>query len=239
VAKVFGLPPPRKLVKDIVTRVLGKIYGILGKLIFSYNLKWIGRERNGFIYKYNYDHVRLSSLELIAFEINEKKLQGNVAELGVFRGDFARHINIAFPNRKLYLFDTFEGFDERDVKIESKEGYSRAKKESFFNTNVDLVLKKMKYPEDCIIKKGYFPATANDVNDKFVFVSIDADLFEPIYQGLCFFYPKLEHGGYIFVHDYNYKIFKGTKTAVRKFATEFNISYFPLTDRYGSAIFIK
>jgi O-methyltransferase len=181
----------------------------------------------------------LSSLELVAHEINENKLHGNVAELGVFRGEFAKNINISFPNRKLYLSDTFEGFDERDVNFEAEKGYSMAKKNDFFNSSIDIVLSKMKYPNVCILKKGYFPETAKDIDDKFVFVSIDVDLFEPIYQGLLFFFPRLVHGGYIFVHDYNYTRFSGTKAAVKKFATEFNISYFPLTDRCGSVIFIK
>lgn len=36
-----------------------------------------------------------------------------VAEGGVFQGMFAAEINRYFPKNKLYLFDTFEGFDKR------------------------------------------------------------------------------------------------------------------------------
>ena len=56
----------------------------------------------------------------------------------------------------------------------------------------------MAHPDNCIVKQGFFPETATDVEDTFCFVSIDTDLYEPIYQGLKFFYPKLEKGGYIF-----------------------------------------
>jgi O-methyltransferase len=62
-----------------------------------------------------FDYIRLSTLELISFEIVKKDLKGNVAELGVYKGKFARYLNHFFPDRKLYLFDTFEGFDNRDV----------------------------------------------------------------------------------------------------------------------------
>jgi O-methyltransferase len=65
---------------------------------------------------------------------------------------------VAFPDRKLYLFDTFEGFDERDVKIELKNNYS-AGNQDFSNTSVELVLNKMKHKDNCIIKKGFFPET--------------------------------------------------------------------------------
>lgn len=44
--------------------------------------------------------------------INSYHLNGCVAEAGVFQGNFAKVINANFPDRKLYLFDTFEGFDK-------------------------------------------------------------------------------------------------------------------------------
>jgi O-methyltransferase len=187
------------------------------------------------------DHVRHASLRLIAEEIRERNIEGAVAELGVFKGDFAKRINIAFPDRKLYLFDTFDGFDERDVKVELDNGYSNAGIKDFTSKSVDVVMKKMKHPNVCIVKKGYFPETTKDVdrNERFVFVSIDADLFEPIYNGLCYFFPRLEKGGYIFVHDYNAMIYTGTKAAVRKFAAEFNVPFFPLIDNCGSVIIMK
>lgn len=37
-----------------------------------------------------------------------------------FRGEFAKYIHRAFPHSKLYLFDTFEGFDQRDVEYEKE-----------------------------------------------------------------------------------------------------------------------
>jgi O-methyltransferase len=142
----------------------------------------IGRKRSDYIYKAS-DYFRVSSLELVAHEIYINNIKGNVAEVGVFRGDFAKYINIAFPDRKLYLFDTFAGFDEKDEAIEKKGNYAK-NIQDFSNTNVELVLEKMKIKENCIIKKGYFPETAHDIEDTYVFISIDVDLYEPIYNGL-------------------------------------------------------
>ncbi|MDR1325811.1 MAG: TylF/MycF family methyltransferase [Treponema sp.] len=183
------------------------------------------------------DIVRYQMLKLIADEINEKKLTGCVAELGVYKGDFAQRINRQFPERKLYLFDTFEGFDERDVKVE-KEFDTYARKNDFRNNNTALVMKKMKHTRNCIIKKGWFPETAENVEERFVFVSIDTDLFAPTYIGLKYFYERLEEGGYIFVHDYNGKLY-GAKEAVQKFSKEHNIPYVPLSDLCGSVVFSK
>jgi O-methyltransferase len=189
-------------------------------------------------YVFNYDIVRTSSLELVSHEILEKKLDGNVAELGVYRGEFAEKINNAFPDRKLYLFDTFEGFNEKDIKTEISLGYSK-RQHDFSKTNEKIVLARMKFPENCIIKKGYFPETAEGIEDSFVFVSIDVDLYEPIYDGLKYFFPRLVKGGYIFVHDYNERLYTGTKAAVKKFCEKEKITFFPLSDISGSAIILK
>lgn len=183
--------------------------------------------------------TRLAYLRLISDEIYENKIKGNVAELGVFLGDFAKEINILFPDRKLYLFDTFEGFAENDVSLELNMGLSDSKIGQFRNENIELVISKMKYPENCIVKKGYFPQTAEGLEDGFSFVSIDADLFNPIYEGLKYFYPRLSPGGYILIHDYNSTLFHGVKEAVGKFCKENHVCYFPLVDLCGSIAITK
>ena len=206
------------------------------KASINFSLNYLGRKRS--IDRNYMDYIRLSTLELAADEINLAKIEGSVAELGVYKGKFARYINQYFPDRKLYLFDTFKGFNESDVKAEQANTYSSGKQD-FSNTSIEKVLSVMPFPKQCIIKEGFFPATASGLEDEFVFVSIDADLFDPIYNGLVYFYPRLKKGGYIFVHDYNNDNYKGAKQAVKKFCSENNISFLPLPDSGGSAILSK
>lgn len=184
------------------------------------------------------DYIRISSLELAAREIYSNNIKGNTAELGVYKGDFAKYINKIFPDRKLYLFDTFEGFDNRDVKTEIDKSFSTGKQD-FADTSVEHVLSKMENRSNCIIKKGFFPESAQGVDDTFCFVSIDADLYDPIYNGLDFFYPKLSPGGYIFVHDFNNEEYKGARKAVIEYCQKFNCSYVPVGDTGGTAIISK
>jgi O-methyltransferase len=184
------------------------------------------------------DYIRLSTLELVSNEINKNELQGNVAELGVYKGKFARYINLYFSNRTLYLFDTFEGFDVRDVEKEKQKSFSTGDQD-FSNTSIEAVLKLMPNPKQCRPIKGFFPESARDVDDSFVFVSLDADLYEPIYSGLQFFYPKLVRGGYIFVHDFNNDSYKGSRKAVEQFCSEQGIGFVPLPDAGGSAVICK
>lgn len=206
------------------------------KVTITSSLQYLDRERN--IDTRYFDYIRLATLELVCQEIKANKVPGNVAELGVFKGKFSRYINQHFPDRFLYLFDTFEGFDKRDVRTEEHNNYSTANQD-FSQTSVHQVLNIMPHADQCIVKKGYFPQSASDVEDTFALVSLDTDLFEPIYNGLTFFYPRLSKGGYILVHDFNNDLYKGVRDAVVRFCTENGIGYVPIPDKAGSAIISK
>lgn len=184
------------------------------------------------------DYIRKSSVELVSYEIYRKKILGSCAEAGVYRGYFAEIINFYFPDRKLYLFDTFEGFDLNDVNYDKEKQFPNSAQD-FSDTNIDLVINIMPNKNNIIIKKGTFPESASDVEDSFCFVSIDLDLYKPIKSALEFFYPRLNKGGYIFVHDFNNKSFKGSNKAVLEFSEKNNVPYFPLSDIWGTAILMK
>jgi O-methyltransferase len=156
----------------------------------------------------------------------------------VYRGDFARRISSLFPERRFYLFDTFEGFDARDLASEAEQDL-KTNFGDFSRVSVRNVLSKIPYPQQCVVKKGYFPESLDGLEETFSFVSIDTDLFKPTYEGLCYFYPRLSPGGYIMVHDYAPKRYHGVKKAVRKFSDENKIPYTPLSDMNGSVVFGK
>lgn len=186
-----------------------------------------------------YIDIRLASLRLMAEEIKDKNLDGEVAELGVYKGKFASEINKLFPNKKLYLFDTFEGFCNEDVNIENSHGYSKAKVGDFSDTSIELVKDKLLHKEQAIFIKGYFPKSIKEELPNFCFVSLDTDLYKPTYEGLKVFYPKLVKGGVIIIHDYNSTQFPGVKKAVKKFCSENNAFIVPLCDIHGSAVLLK
>lgn len=184
-------------------------------------------------------NTRVATLRLVAKEIYENDVPGSVAEFGVYKGEFAKYINEAFPDRSLYLFDTFAGFDERDVAVEQEHRFSNSKVGEFFNPSIDTVLEKMEHPQQCVVRKGYFPETTIGIEDKFSFVSIDVDLYAPITAGLKYFYPRMSEGGYIFVHDYNSLRFEGVKKAVRTFCRDNNARLLPLSDLCGTVVIVK
>jgi O-methyltransferase len=185
------------------------------------------------------DLVRRASLDLAAEEIERHGIVGQVAEVGVFQGDFAKDLNAVFPHKPIYLFDTFSGFHHKDVEVEQKKGFSDGMQD-FSETSVDLVRKKLPYPNQAHFRPGFFPQTAVGLEDEsFCFVSLDTDLYEPIVEGLRFFYPRLSPGGFIFVHDYHNDQYPGVRAAVEEYAQGNPIAYFPIPDIGGSVIIRK
>lgn len=182
--------------------------------------------------------ARRDNLEKIASIFEQKEMGGAIAELGVYRGDFAKVMNEVFPDRELYLFDTFEGFPEQDMQYEEENDLMMTKVGKLSNTSVGFVLGRMPHPEKCIIKKGYFPDTAEGLEEKFCFVNIDTDLYKPILAGLEYFWPRMVENGYIFVHDYFSLSYGGARKAIDEFAEKYNVGFVPIGDTLSVA-FVK
>ncbi len=184
--------------------------------------------------------ARVATMRLLAEQIREEQIPGEVAELGVFRGEFAALINAAFPDRVLHLFDTFEGFPTQDIDVEQTEGYSRAKAGDFANTAQEVVEGRLPYPENAVFHKGYFPETFRGCEALcFAFVSVDADLYAPTAAALPLFWGQLAPGGVLLVHDVNSTQFCGAGKAVQEFCRAEGILPVPVCDLHGSVILRK
>lgn len=186
------------------------------------------------------DYVRLRTLQLAARETERAGLDGAAAELGVYRGAFAACINRVFPGRRLYLFDSFEGFDP-DEAAADKNGCGEAFLRAHERTGESRVLARMPHPEQVTIKKGLFPASLGGLEEKFAFVSLDVDLESSTFAGLEYFYPRLQRGGYLFVHDYNSPTLPGVRAAVGRYERSSGcaLAKTPLCDRNGTLVITK
>ncbi|MCL2016010.1 MAG: macrocin-O-methyltransferase [Defluviitaleaceae bacterium] len=182
---------------------------------------------------------RINFLENVAqmfAEDNINDTNAHVAEGGVFQGESAKHINRVFPNKTFYLFDTFEGFSEKDVTIELQQNFSLAKAGHLANTSVETVLANLPHPEKCVIRKGYFPETAIGLeNEQLCFVNLDFDLYKPTLAGLEFFVPRMVKGGIVLVDDVFGGIYNGVKQAMNEFSAKNTIKYLPVGDGYVAA----
>ena len=172
--------------------------------------------------------------------VHERNIEGAVAECGVYQGDYAYHINNAFPDRKLYLFDTFEGFPVIDIEKEEIQVQDELK---WLNIpwkgtqHEDLVLFKLIHRHNVTIKKGYIPDTFASLDEGiFAYVHLDMDMYAPTIAGLHFFAPRMSKGGVIAVHDYcsGNEFYTGVRKAVHEFCNCSLVNYFPLGD--GSSV---
>ena len=217
---------------DLAREVLGEDY--VNRIRCSERLirvpLWTERERIAGPESEN-DYVRLKTLEALCRRLND--IPGAAAELGVYRGGFARWINRLLPERRLYLFDTFEGFDEKE-SAGCGEGFVGAHR----NTAAEAVLTSLPHPERALIRKGLFPQTAEGLEgERFALVSLDADLEQSTYSGLCWFLPRMEPGGYLLLHDYDNPKLPGVKRALERFEKEQGrLCAVPLCDVNGTLV---
>lgn len=160
---------------------------------------------------------------------------GEVAELGVYQGAFAWQLNLAFPERQLHLFDTFDGFHDADLAAETAP-LQRQGKVDFSDTSQTAVLARMPYPAQVHVHAGHFPDTAAGVDGPFALVSVDADLYAPTLAALQHFLPRMSPGGVLLVHDYANPRFPGVAQAVHDHeAAHGPLALLPLPDLHGTA----
>lgn len=184
--------------------------------------------------------ARMAVIREIALGIRELGIAGHIAELGVYKGDTAWQMNELFPEKNLYLFDTFSGFYSTDIEAEREHNYSRPGHVEFGDTSVDFVCSRLPYPERAVFCKGYFPESAENLDGlRFSMVSLDADLYKPTLAGLEYFVPRLNKGGAIILHDYNNPAFAGVKAAVKDFEAAYGrLDKVPVCDLHGSCVIL-
>ena len=188
--------------------------------------------------KYFPDKVRFFNFWFQAEKIKKDGIKGHFAELGVYKGETAKILHNLDTNRKLYLFDSFTGFEPKDLEGETGEA-ATYKQKDFADTSLEKVEKYIDGNKNIIYRNGHFPKTAKGLEKEiFSLVNIDADLYNPTKDGLEFFYPRLAPGGVIIVHDYNHKWEKLMK-AVDDFVKTIPETLVEIPDLYGSVMIVK
>ena len=183
------------------------------------------------------DLPRLYALLLNVKQVLAESVPGDFAELGVYRGNSAAVLAhyARIHGRHLYLFDTFEGFDRRDLT-----GVDQGTQLQFTDTSLELVQRAVGTDNVRWIR-GHFPASipSDIVGAQFSVVHLDCDLYEPMKAGLQFFFPRLSPGGLLIIHDYANPHWKGVKQAVDEFMSHVPERLVIVPDKSGTAIVRK
>ncbi len=183
------------------------------------------------------DMVRLYFLLMQIEYIKKNNIRGDLAEVGVFKGTTAKLFHDHFPEKRIHLFDTFTGFNGKDVEHEKETSNAIV---GGWDTSVSAVKDFIGDSSLVNLYAGYFPDTTEEINHeiKYSMVHLDSDLYNPQVAGLEYFYPKMTKGGVIILHDCNNE-YSGSRRALDEFFADKQEVPVLIPDKSGSAIIIK
>lgn len=169
--------------------------------------------------------------------IAKAKIDGDIVECGVWKGGSAMLVAMTLlrfncTNKKIYLYDTYEGMtkpSEVDVSIKGE------KAEKFFDkvkngagsdwccSALEDVKKNMistGYPENnFIFVRGKVQDTIpGNMPKSICLLRLDTDWYDSTYHEMEFLYPLLVKGGVLILDDYGY--WQGARMAVDKYLQE-------------------
>jgi len=157
-----------------------------------------------------------------------EKIQGDIAEVGVYKGGSAKIICEAKGNKFLHLFDTFNGIPnvEEIDKVKFFKGQYKA--------SIEEVKNYLKQYNNVLIYEGIFPDDVVPEGDsRFSFIHLDVDTYKSTLKCLKYFYPRINPGGIIISHDYISA--PGVKKAIDEF---FKDKIEPVVELSGSQCLI-
>jgi len=166
----------------------------------------------------------LEAYALLVLARAQSHVDGDMAEVGMYRGASAKIICEGKGKVTLWGFDTFEGLC--DVSEEDKHWGISFFKQGGYRASYDEVRSYLTSADDIRLIPGYFPQSANDaVARTFSFVHLDVDTYSSTLESMRFFWPRLSNKGIIVTHDSHAE---GVARAIREFVSESGARIIPM-----------
>lgn len=166
--------------------------------------------------------INSSQVEKLVYyllESIEENVEGDVVEFGCYVGESSKYLMKTLletkSNKKLYLYDSFEGLPKLS-KWEEGTGWQ----EGTLKSTEEILISNFKQnnlPIPIIHKDWFKNIPFNKIPEKISFAFLDGDFYDSIYDSLSKIYDNLSDGGYICFHDYNRHDLPGVKAAVTEF----------------------
>ena len=165
----------------------------------------------------------LETEKIIELARNQLSCQGDFVELGCYKGDTSLLLAgvLKGTEKKLWIYDSFEGLPEKSEADESALGMNfkggelyvtkREVKERFLRAGLPVP----------VIKKAWFSElTGKDLPEEVALAFLDGDFYKSIRDSLKLVESKMAEGGIIVVHDYQNPALPGVAKAVEEWARE-------------------
>jgi len=169
------------------------------------------REEMDYYIKHHYEledlQEGLGMATWLEFMKKTENLEGNILELGIFRGGLTvmtgRFLKKLNSKKKVFACDAFIGlpYDDKFSLVPNVKGL-------YSETNAELVQKKFQefnVSEKISLVEGLFEETLYEKlsDKKFSLVLVDCDLYDATKYCMEFVYPRLTKGGVIMFDDYD------------------------------------
>ena len=155
--------------------------------------------------------------KILAIAHENLGVDGDFVELGCYKGDTSLLLAeiLVGTNKRLYIYDSFEGLPEKTEADASVVGENfqagelfvskREVKERFLRANLPVP----------VIKKAWFNELSEaDLPEQISFAFLDGDFYESIRDSLKSVSGRMVSGGKIIVHDYGTDALPGVTKAV-------------------------
>lgn len=151
----------------------------------------------------------LQALNIVERLDHSLQRPGDVIECGVFQGVtsilMAKLMEIRQSDKKLFLFDSFQGLPEPDRRVDAslrfKKGAWAANRKE-----VEALLAKNNVLQRCVIYEGWFSETLQDLEDgqQFCFAYLDADLYSSTVDCLQHIWKRMGQFSVAVFDDYHH-----------------------------------
>lgn len=159
-----------------------------------------------------------------------KKVDGDIAECGTWKGGMIAGIAMVFGNDRTYhLFDSFEGLPEVKEIDGVKAKKLQENEDGTFDNCVaherDALLALSKAGIDrYVIHKGWFNQTMTNLQfpNGLAILRLDGDWYDSTMTCLTYLYPLVNTGGLIVIDDYY--VWEGCSKAVHDYLSSHKLS---------------
>ena len=245
----------RPMISNILVNQTRSSVSILIKFLLSKNVNLSFKQKIQLLKRFN--KIRLNVT--CAHSFNElmipiyhilstpSTISGCIIEAGSYKGGSTSKLSVVAKlcNRKLYVFDSFEGLPDNDEPIaHTTMGYTKVLNKGEFCGTLEEVKKNVgMYGEIkmCKFVKGWFEDTMPNFKENIVAVFCDVDLLSSTKTCLKFLWPRLINRGFFFSQDAHIPIIKEFFNNKNFWKDELGLDYAPpfhnITKRFG--YFIK